>query len=271
MSNHWTKEQEEALSVKGRNLLLSAAAGSGKTAVLTERIARLVKDPENHINMNELLVLTFTKAAASEMKARISAALADALKEADKADDEELMGHLEKQIALLGSAQISTLDSYFQSLIHQYFYLLDLDPKMRILSDENEEFLLEDEVLSAVLEDWYEKGDPRFLDTVDLFADRYQDHGLKEMVLRIFHFACSLPFPDDWMARLPSHYRIPEGASVDDLPWDRPVLDKLISLSEKSWIPTARCLQSWRRAPPPRRCTAPSWAMSTPTFPPWLP
>lgn len=233
MSNHWTKEQEEALSVKGRNLLLSAAAGSGKTAVLTERIARLVKDPENHINMNELLVLTFTKAAASEMKARISAALADALKEADKADDEALMGHLEKQIALLGSAQISTLDSYFQSLIHQYFYLLDLDPKMRILSDENEEFLLEDEVLSAVLEDWYEKGDPRFLDTVDLFADRYQDHGLKEMVLRIFHFACSLPFPDDWMARLPSHYRIPEGASMDDLPWDRPVLDKLISLSEK--------------------------------------
>ena len=233
MSNHWTKEQEEALSVKGRNLLLSAAAGSGKTAVLTERIARLVKDPENHININELLVLTFTKAAASEMKARISAALADALKEADEADDEELMGHLEKQISLLGSAQISTLDSYFQSLIHQYFYLLDLDPKMRILSDENEEFLLEDEVLSAVLEDWYEKGDPRFLDTVDLFADRYQDHGLKEMVLRIFHFACSLPFPDDWMARLPSHYRIPEGASMDDLPWDRPVLDKLISLSEK--------------------------------------
>lgn len=233
MSNHWTKEQEEALSVKGRNLLLSAAAGSGKTAVLTERIARLVKDPENHINMNELLVLTFTKAAASEMKARISAALADALKEADEADDEELMGHLEKQISLLGSAQISTLDSYFQSLIHQYFYLLDLDPKMRILSDENEEFLLEDEVLSAVLEDWYEKGDPRFLDTVDLFADRYQDHGLKEMVLRIFHFACSLPFPDDWMARLPSHYRISEGASMDDLPWDRPVLDKLISLSEK--------------------------------------
>ena len=72
MSNHWTKEQEEALSVKGRNLLLSAAAGSGKTAVLTERIARLVKDPENHINMNELLVLTFTKAAAAEMKQRLS-------------------------------------------------------------------------------------------------------------------------------------------------------------------------------------------------------
>lgn len=136
MSNHWTKEQEEALSVRGKNLLLSAAAGSGKTAVLTERIARLVKDPANHTDINELLVLTFTKAAASEMKARISQALSDALKEADEADDEGRIRHLEKQISLLGSTQISTLDSYFQSIIRQYFYLLDLDPKTRIISDE---------------------------------------------------------------------------------------------------------------------------------------
>lgn len=97
MSNHWTKEQEEALSVRGKNLLLSAAAGSGKTAVLTERIARLVKDPENHTDINELLVLTFTKAAASEMKARISQALSDALKEADEADDEGRIRHLENR------------------------------------------------------------------------------------------------------------------------------------------------------------------------------
>ena len=233
MSNHWTKEQEEALSVRGKNLLLSAAAGSGKTAVLTERIARLVKDPKNHTDINELLVLTFTKAAASEMKARISQALSDALKEADDADDEGRIRHLEKQISLLGSAQISTLDSYFQSIIRQYFYLLDLDPKTRIISDENEEFLLEDDVLSSVLERWYEKGNPDFLDTVDLFADRYQDRALKDMVLRIFHFASSLPFPEDWIRRLPDSYRIPENASMDDLFWDKPVLEKLISLSEK--------------------------------------
>ena len=233
MSNHWTKEQEEALSVRGKNLLLSAAAGSGKTAVLTERIARLVKDPENHTDINELLVLTFSKAAASEMKARISQALSDALKEADDADDEGRIRHLEKQISLLGSAQISTLDSYFQSIIRQYFYLLDLDPKTRIISDENEEFLLEDDVLSSVLEKWYEKGNPDFLDTVDLFADRYQDRALKDMVLRIFHFASSLPFPEDWIRRLPDSYRIPENTSMDDLPWDKPVLEKLISLSEK--------------------------------------
>lgn len=233
MSNHWTKEQEEALSVRGKNLLLSAAAGSGKTAVLTERIARLVKDPKNHTDINELLVLTFTKAAASEMKSRISQALSDALKEADDADDEGRIRHLEKQISLLGSAQISTLDSYFQSIIRQYFYLLDLDPKTRIISDENEEFLLEDDVLSSVLERWYEKGNPDFLDTVDLFADRYQDRALKDMVLRIFHFASSLPFPEDWIRRLPDSYHVPENTSMDDLPWDKPVLEKLISLSEK--------------------------------------
>lgn len=94
------------------------------------------------------------------MKARISQALSDALKEADEADDEVRIRHLEKQISLLGSAQISTLDSYFQSIIRQYFYLLDLDPKTRIISDENEEFLLEDDVLSSVLEKWYEKEMP---------------------------------------------------------------------------------------------------------------
>ena len=233
MSNRWTKEQEEALTSGGKNLLISAAAGSGKTAVLTERIARLVKNPSRGININELLVLTFTKAAAGEMKARVSQALSDALKAAYKENNPSLIGHLEKQISLMGSAQISTLDSYFQALIRQYFYLLDLDPKTRILSDENEEFLLEDEVLSSLLESQYEKGDPHFLDTVDLFAHRYQDKAMKQMVLRLFHFASSMPFPEDWLARLPLHYRISPDTSMDDLPWSRTVLDKLASLARK--------------------------------------
>lgn len=233
MSNHWTKEQEEALSVHGKNLLLSAAAGSGKTAVLTERIARLVKDPAHPVSINELLVLTFTKAAASEMKTRISAALSKALEEADERGDGEAIRHLEKQISLLGTAQISTLDSFFQSLIRQYFYLLDLDPKMRILSDANEEFLLEEEVLSEVLETWYEKGDPDFLDTVDLFASRYQDRELKKMVLSIFKYSRSMPFPDDWLSRLPENYRIPEDKKMDELLWSFPLLYQLKAVAEK--------------------------------------
>lgn len=230
----WTNEQQEALDTRNKNLLLSAAAGSGKTAVLTERIARLVKDPSTGININELLVLTFTKAAAAEMKSRVSSALSQALRDADVKGDERAVSHLEKQVSLLGSAQISTLDSYFQSIIRQYFYLLDLDPKTRILSDENEEFLLEEEVLSEVLEKWYEKKDGDFLHTADLFANRYKDGDLKRMVLAIYHFACSLPFPEDWMAHLPDRYDIPEGTSMDDLPWSRPLLDHIRSLCEKA-------------------------------------
>ena len=229
----WTPQQEEALQVRNRNLLLSAAAGSGKTAVLTERIIRLVKDPENHTDINQLLVLTFTKAAASEMKSRVSAALTRELDEATTAEDRPLMRHLERQITLLSSAQISTLDSFFQSLVRQYFYLLDLDPKIKILADENENHLIEEEVLSEVLERWYEKGDADFLEAADFFVSRYQDRALKDIVLKLHDFSDTMAFPEVWLENLPKNYEIPEGAHLDDLPWTKPVLDNLTALLEK--------------------------------------
>ena len=181
----WTPQQEEALRIRNKNLLLSAAAGSGKTAVLTERITRLAADPESHTGIHELLVLTFTKAAASEMKSRISASLTRELEAADAAKDLPLVRHLERQISLLSSAQISTLDAFFQSLVRQYFYLLDLDPKTRIMADENDARILADDVLTEVLERWYEEGDPDFLTTCDLFASGHQDQALRQMILRI--------------------------------------------------------------------------------------
>ncbi len=229
----WTPQQEEALQVRNKNLLLSAAAGSGKTAVLTERIIRLVKAPENHTDINQLLVLTFTKAAASEMKSRVSAALTRELDAASKAEDKPLMRHLERQITLLSSAQISTLDSFFQSLVRQYFYLLDLDPKTKILADENENHLIEEEVLAEVLEQWYEKGDPDFLETADFFVSRYQDRKLKDTILKLHDFCDSMAFPDVWLENLPKNYQIPADAHLDDLPWSKPVLDKLKALMEK--------------------------------------
>ncbi len=229
----WTPQQEEALQVRNKNLLLSAAAGSGKTAVLTERIIRLVKDPENHTDINQLLVLTFTKAAASEMKSRVSAALTRELDAASKAEDKPLMRHLERQITLLSSAQISTLDSFFQSLVRQYFYLLDLDPKTKILADENENHLIEEEVLAEVLEQWYEKGDPDFLETADFFVSRYQDRKLKDTILKLHDFCDAMAFPDVWLENLPKNYQIPADAHLDDLPWSKPVLDKLKALMEK--------------------------------------
>ncbi len=229
----WTPQQEEALHVRNKNLLLSAAAGSGKTAVLTERIIRLVKDPENHTDINQLLVLTFTKAAASEMKSRVSAALTRELDAASVAEDRPLMRHLERQITLLSSAQISTLDSFFQSLVRQYFYLLDLDPKIKILADENENHLIQEEVLAEVLERWYEKEDADFLEASDFFVSRYQDRALKDMILKLHDFSDTMAFPEVWLESLPKNYEIPEGAHLDDLPWTKPVLEKLTALLEK--------------------------------------
>ncbi|MDY6085063.1 MAG: helicase-exonuclease AddAB subunit AddA [Dialister sp.] len=230
MSNiTWTAEQEEALSLRHSSLLLSAAAGSGKTAVLTERIKRRLMDTSDQADVNELLVLTFTKAAAAEMKSRISSSLTKALEAAHASHDTSLAAHLEKQLSLMGTAQISTLDSFFQSLIRQYFYLLDMDPKTRIISDENEMYLLKEEVLSAVLERWYEKKDPSFQDCVDRFADRFQDTRLKATVLGIHDFSTSMPFPEEWIRSLPEPYRIPEDTSLDDLSWMQPVLDSLKS------------------------------------------
>ncbi len=229
----WTQSQEEALQTRNKNLLLSAAAGSGKTAVLTERIIRLVMDPVHPVDINELLVLTFTKAAASEMKSRVAQSLTEKLEELDKEGPSPLLPHLKRQISLLGSAQISTLDSFFQSLVRQYFYLLDLDPKTQMLTDENEAYLLKDAVLSEVLENWYEKADPAFLDTVDLFASRYQDSLLKQTVLKMYTFSCSMAFPETWLAQVPESYHFPETASMDDFPWTKPILEKLISTAEK--------------------------------------
>ncbi|MDD7666191.1 MAG: UvrD-helicase domain-containing protein, partial [Dialister sp.] len=229
----WTPQQEEALRIRNKNLLLSAAAGSGKTAVLTERITRLAADPESHTGIHELLVLTFTKAAASEMKSRISASLTRELEAADAAKDLPLVRHLERQISLLSSAQISTLDAFFQSLVRQYFYLLDLDPKTRIMADENDARILADDVLTEVLERWYEEGNPDFLTTCDLFASGHQDQALRQMILRMHHYASSMPFPDVWLTRLPSAYEIPQDATLDTLSWTQPILSELIDTAGK--------------------------------------
>lgn len=227
MAVKWTKQQEEALSERGKNILLSAAAGSGKTAVLTERITRLLADAAHLVSINELLVLTFTKAAAAEMKSRISASLTKALARAKKDHDLRLADHLEKQVTLMGSARISTLDAFFQSLLKQYFYLVDMDPQFRVLSDENERDLLEDDVLSDVLEQRYEKGDKDFLALADSFVSGFRDGSLKAAILSICRYARSMPFPEDWISKLSMAYDIPAGDDLDALSWAEPALENI--------------------------------------------
>ena len=146
----WTKEQQKVIDLRQRNILVSAAAGSGKTAVLVERIIKRILDERNPVDVDRLLVVTFTKAAAAEMRERIAAGIAARLAENPESE------HLQRQAALLHNAQITTIHSFCQYVIRNYFQQIDLDPSFRI-GDEGELKLLKGEVLKELLEECYEE------------------------------------------------------------------------------------------------------------------
>ena len=148
-------------------MLVAAAAGSGKTAVLVERIITRLKDMENPLSVQELMVVTFTKAAAAEMSARIGVALAKAM---ESTDDKALQARLERQLNLLPSAHISTLHSFCQWVIRSYFYKLDIPPTARI-GNEAEMALLKQEVLENLLKEAYEHNEYGIFDLSDFFSD----------------------------------------------------------------------------------------------------
>ena len=143
----WTKEQQQVIDARGRNLLVSAAAGSGKTAVLVERIVRMVTDPDHPVDIDRLLVMTFTNAAAAEMRERIGDALEKRLEE------EPGDRNLERQTSLIHHARITTIDSFCLKLLREHFNELDIDPGFRI-GDEGELLLLQADVMKELLEDY---------------------------------------------------------------------------------------------------------------------
>ncbi len=233
-STHWTPAQESALTARGGNLLLSAAAGSGKTAVLVERVIRRITDPADPVSIDSLLILTFTRAAAGEMRTRIATALSACLEEEGARLREnptpertERIRYLKRQLTLLAGADISTIDSFCQSVLRRYFYLLDIDPDFKILSEPNEIFLLEDEVLSEVLLRHYETGETDFTDLVDLYAAGYRDTNLRNELLALYHFTRAMAFPEDFIAHLADPYDMPEDALPDTIPWVRALLADL--------------------------------------------
>ncbi|HWQ89169.1 MAG TPA: helicase-exonuclease AddAB subunit AddA [Desulfitobacteriaceae bacterium] len=197
----WTNEQIAAIKWRGQ-LLVAAAAGSGKTAVLVERVMRRITDPIEMVDVDNLLVVTFTKAAANEMKARISTALTDALFE-NKTSAEIAL--LLKQQSLLQQANITTLHSYCLDLLRQYFYKLDLDPAFRVVDEEEAELLRQD-VIEEVFIRSYEKNDASFLRLIEAFGSDRDDHPLMIQVMRIFKFASSQVSPESWLQNLPQAY-----------------------------------------------------------------
>jgi len=187
----WTKDQEKAIKVRGKNLLVSAAAGSGKTAVLVERIIRLIT--EDMIDINRLLIVTFTNAAAGEMRERILDALINEIEKGTKHEE-----HLRRQITLLGRSYITTLHSFCIDIVRKNFHLVDIDPSFRI-GDMTETSILIQEVLDELLEEEYKEADEHFIELVEGFGGNREDIKLQELILKTYGFIQSKPYPERWL------------------------------------------------------------------------
>ena len=188
----WTKEQKQVIDSRNTNLLVSAAAGSGKTAVLIERIIELVLDEKNPIDINKLLVVTFTKLAASEMRERVSKAIEKKLEENPENE------HLQKQLMLLSGADITTIDSFCKDVLKSYAHLVNLDNNIKVI-DPSENEVLAKEVMQELFEELYENNDENFLRLVDLYVKKNTDEGLLQLLLNVNNFVNSHPFPDIWL------------------------------------------------------------------------
>ncbi len=210
----WTEKQLEVIETRGCNLLVSAAAGSGKTAVLVERIIRLISEGPRPLDIDRLLVMTFTNAAAAEMRERVALAIEKKLME--QPDNE----HLQAQAALVPYAQITTIDSFCLSLIRDHFNLLDIDPAFRI-GDEGELKLLRADVMEAMLEEYYAVGDEAFERFVDTYAAGRTDSSVEDYIQQVYTFAQSNPFPEQWIARCRRELKQMEDGSLRGAGWMR--------------------------------------------------
>lgn len=217
----WTKEQQAAIDSRGQSLLLSAAAGSGKTAVLVERIIQRLLDKRQPLDITELLVVTFTKAAAAEMAQRVGAALTAALAEHDDPA-------IERQLALLPSAHISTLHSFCQDVIRQYFYTIDLDPAFTIAGAEELNLLCQS-VLEDVFLQYYEDDEKAALlyPLADMFGSERGDDALMQTVNRLYTYSRSMAWPEAWLDAGAAAYEVPAQAQIDELPWCQPMKDRI--------------------------------------------
>ena len=192
MGVNWTEQQQSVIDARNRNILVSAAAGSGKTAVLVERIIQILTDMDNPVDVDRLLIVTFTEAAASEMKERILNAIEKALEE--HPDNE----HLQRQATLIHSALITTIHSFCLSVIREHFHVLDIDPGFRI-AEEGELTLLKQDVLEKLLEEKYTEGNVDFLEFTEKYSTGRNDKNIEELVLKLYDYSRSYPQADKWL------------------------------------------------------------------------
>lgn len=234
----WTKEQLEAITQSGCNLLVAAAAGAGKTAVLVERIIRKITDADDPMDIDSLLVVTFTNAAAAEMRERIGAALENAL------DANPQSEHLQRQLALLDKASITTLHSFCLNVVKSNFHALELDPAFRI-ADETETALMKLDILEELFEEKYEDASTGndFYRLVECYGGGKSDQGLQDMVLSLFEFIQSHPWPEKWLHEHTNEFKLPDDADLCSTAWGKVIvksvtaeIDGMVSILEDALL-----------------------------------
>lgn len=240
MNVTWTDDQWKAIYASGQDTLVSAAAGSGKTAVLINRMIEKVIAIENPINVDELLVVTFTNASAAEMRHRMAEALEKAIAENPTSN------HLRRQLSLVNKAQISTLHSFYLAIVKQYAYLLDIDPGFRI-ANEAEVALLRDDILADVLEAAYDSEDEEQVQAifrlVDSFTSDRDDQAIETLISKLYDTSRVHAVPKKWLNSLPKTYELAEDVTIDDLE-----LSKYVKLTVKHSLEEAFVLISEMRA-----------------------
>ena len=215
MSNNWTESQKDAIFSNGGTILVSAAAGSGKTAVLVQKVIELITDTEHPVDADRLLVVTFTRAAASEMKERISNAI-DELLENDPGNY-----NLLRQKQLIYKANISTIDSFCTDISREYFYLLGINKDYKI-ADENELAILKSEAMDETLEHFYDNNDEEFIGLVEAFSSPRNDSAVRDIIEKVYNFLRSDPFPENWMSLKLNMYGEDKDPSLT--PWGKAII-----------------------------------------------
>ena len=220
----WTREQNLAINEKDSNILVAAAAGSGKTAVLVERIINKVINEK--IDIDKILVVTFTNAAASEMRERILDAIYKRL------EDEPENAHLQRQINLLNKASISTIHAFCLDVIRNNFFEIDTSANFRV-GDTTEIELIKQEILEDLFEEKYEEEESEFLNLIEMYTNYRSDDKLKEMVLDIYKFIQSTPFPEKWLKNAVEKFNYSTDVDFAKTDWGKIILKELFSQIEE--------------------------------------
>ena len=228
MSIRFTPSQQKVLDARNHNILVSAAAGSGKTAVLVERIVRLISEGEHPLDIDRLLVVTFTRAAAAQMRERLGQAISERLRR-DPGN-----AHLQRQEILLHNAQITTIDSFCTFLLRNYFSDIDLDPGFRQI-DQTEGKIIAADVLQDFLEEKYAEKDPAFLRCVEYFCPGNDDRLLETLILKMCEHAGSHPSPQAWLQERAADYNCPDEKALFSAPWMQAVIFDAAQTCMESW------------------------------------